>query len=77
MENRFNNIRATITNSKEDINLNLIGKSRKKMYKETLMRDNDIKRDLNDNVIDKSSYVFSQIRYTKLKTYKRYIYIRQ
>lgn len=47
------------------------------MYKETLVGDNDTKRDLDNDVIDKSSYVFSQIRYIKLKTYKRYIYIRQ
>lgn len=52
-------------------------KVKKKIYKKTLGGDDDAKEDLNNDVISKSIYIFSQIRYTKTKTYKRYIYIRQ
>ena len=77
MENRFDNIGAAITNSGESINLDLMDESRKRIYRETLERDDDAKRDLDDNMMGKSIYVFFQIRYTKIKTYRRYIYIRQ
>lgn len=77
MEDRFNNIKAIITNRKENTDLNLINKNRKKMYRETLKKDDDVERDLDNNVIGKSIYIFSQIKYTKIKTYKRYIYVRQ
>lgn len=77
VENRFDNIGVAITISREDIDLHLIDKSRKKTYKEVLGEDNNVKGDLDNNVIGKSIYIFSRIRYTKTKTYKRYIYIRQ
>lgn len=77
MENRFDNIRATITNNEEDINLDLIYKSRKKTCKKILGRDDNTEGDLDNDMTGKSIYVFSQMRYTKIKTYKRYIYICQ
>lgn len=75
VKNKFDNIEAAITNSGEDIDMDLIDKSRKKIYRKTLRKDNDLKRDLNNDIIGKSIYIFSQIRYTKIKTYNRYIYI--
>lgn len=77
MEDKFDNIKAAITNSREDIDLDLIGESKKRTYRKALGRDNNIKRDLDNDMIGKSIYIFSQIRYIKTKTYKRYIYIRQ
>lgn len=77
MEDRFDNIGAVIINSGEDIDLDLIRKSRKMIYREMLRGDDDVERDLDDDVIGKSIYIFSRIRYTKTKTYRRYIYIRQ
>lgn len=71
----FNNIRTVIINNKGSINLNLIGKSRKITYKKTLRKDDNIKGNLNNNMIRKSIYIFSQIIYIKTKIYKRYIYI--
>ena len=76
VEDRFDNIGAAITNSKEGIDLDLMDESRKKTYRETVGGDDDAEEDLDDDVIGKSIYIFSQIRYTKIKTYKRYIYIR-
>lgn len=76
-EDRFNNIGIAITNNEKDIDLNLIDESRKKMYKETLGGDDNVKEDLNVDIMDKSIYVFSQIKYIKTKTYRRYIYIDQ
>ena len=73
----FDNIEATITNSGEGIDLDLMGESRKKTYKETLRGDDEVDSDLDNDVIGKLIYIFSQIRYTKTKTYRRYIYIRQ
>lgn len=77
VEYKFDNIRAAIINNREGINLDLIEKSRKRTYGETLERNDDVKGDLDDDVMDKLIYVFSQIRYTKAKTYRRYIYICQ
>lgn len=77
VEDRYDNIGAVIINSRKSIDLDLIDKSRKRIYKEMLKGNDDAKGDLDDNVIDMSIYVFSQIRYTKTKTCKRYIYIRQ
>lgn len=77
LEDRFNNIKAAIINSGKGIDLNLMDESRKRTYKEIIGRDNNVKIDLDNNVIGKSIYIFSLIRYTKIKTYKRYIYIRQ
>lgn len=75
IQNTFDNIGVTITNCGEGIDLNLIDKSRKKTYRKTLGGDGDIERNLNDDMIGNSIYVFSQIRYTKTKIYRRYIYI--
>lgn len=58
IEDRFDNIGAAITNSGEDINLDLIGENRKRMYREILRGDDDVERDLDNDVIDKSIYVF-------------------
>lgn len=58
VQNRFDNIRATITNSRESIELNLIGKSRKKIYGKMLEEDDNAEENLDDNVIGKSIYVF-------------------
>ena len=77
VENRLDNIGAAITNNRKGIDLDLIDKSRKKMYRETLRGDDNIKEDLDNDMIGKLIYIFSQIRYTKIKTYRRYIYIRQ
>ena len=77
VKNKFNNIGAAIINSRKDIDLDLIDKSRKKIYRETLKEDDDSKWDLDNDVMDKLIYIFSQIKYTKIKTYKRYIYICQ
>lgn len=77
VEDRFDNIRAAITKSGEDINLNLMDKSRKRTYRETVRGDDDGEGDLDNDVMGKSIYVFSHIRYTKKKTYRRYIYICQ
>lgn len=77
VENRFNDIGTAITNSGENIDLDLIDESRKKIYRETVGGDDNVEGDLDDDVMGKSIYVFSQIRYTKTKTYRRYIYIRQ
>lgn len=38
--------------------MDLIDKSRKKLYKETLGKDNDVKKDLTDNIINKSIYIY-------------------
>lgn len=51
--------------------MNLINKNRKKYIK----KDNNIKKDLDNNIIDKLIYIFFQIKYIKIKIYKRYIYI--
>lgn len=77
VEDRFDNIRPAITNSGEGINLDLMDESRKRTYRETIRGDDDVEGDLDDDVMGKLIYVFSQIRYTKTKTYRRYIYIRQ
>ena len=77
VEDRFDDIGAAIINSREGIDLDLMGESRKKTYRETLGGDDDAEGDLDDDVMGKSICVFSQIRYTKTKTYRRYIYIRQ
>lgn len=77
VEDRFDDIRAIITNSGEGIDLDLMDENRKKTYRETVGRDDDAEGDLNDDVIDKSIYIFSQIKYTKTKTYRKYIYICQ
>lgn len=77
VEDRFDDIGAAITNSGEGIDLDLMGESRKRTYRETLGGDDDAEGDLDDDVMGKSICVFSQIRYTKTKTYRRYIYIRQ
>lgn len=75
VKDRFDNIGAAITNNGEGIDLDLMDKSRKRIYKEMLGGDDDAKRDLDDDVMGKSIYIFSHIRYTKIKTYRRYIYI--
>lgn len=49
-KNKFNNI---ITNNGKSINLNLINKRKKKTYKKTLKRNNNIKKDLDNNIISK------------------------
>ena len=77
VKDRFNDIGAAITNSGEGIDLDLMDESRKRTYRETVGGENDAEEDLDDDVMDKSIYIFSQIRYTKTKTYRRYIYIRQ
>lgn len=77
VEDRFDDIGAAITNSGEGIDLDLMGESKKRTYRETLGGDDDAEGDLDDDVMGKSIYVFFQIRYTKTKTYRRYIYIRQ
>lgn len=59
VEDRFDNIRAAIINSRESIDLDLIGESRKKTYKKTLGGDDNAERDLDDDVIGKSIYIFS------------------
>lgn len=45
------------------------------MYQKTLRENDNVKRDLNNNIMNKSIYTFFQIRYIKTKIYKRYIYI--
>lgn len=77
VKNKFDNIGAAITNNREGIDLDLMDESRKKTYRETVGRNDDVKGDLADDVMSKSIYIFSQIRYTKTKTYRRYIYICQ
>lgn len=62
---------------KKYINLDLINKSKKNIYKKILEKDNNIKKDLNNNIIGKLIYIFFQIIYIKIKTYKKYIYIYQ
>lgn len=59
VEDRFDDIGATITNSRKSIDLNLINKSRKRTYRKTLGGDDNVKGDLDDNVMGKSIYVFS------------------
>lgn len=53
----FNGIRAIFINNRENINLYLINKSWKKIYKKILERDN-IKKDLNNDIINKLIYIF-------------------
>lgn len=77
VEDKFNNNGAIIRNSRESFNLDLMSENRKNMYRETLGGDNNAKGDLDDNMMGKSIYIFFQIKYTKTKTYKRYIYIRK
>lgn len=77
VKDRFDSIRAGITNGGEAINLDLMEKSRNKTYTETLGGDKDTEENLDDDVMGKSIYVFSQIRYTKTKPDRRYIYICQ
>lgn len=77
MEDRFDDIGAAITNSREGIDLDLMDESRKRTYRETLGGGDDAEGDLDDDVMGKSIYVFSHINYTKIKTYRRYIYVRQ
>lgn len=43
-------------NNKEEINLDLIEEGRKRIYKKVLGRKKDVKRDLNNNIINKSIY---------------------
>lgn len=58
VKNRFDNIVAAISNNRKNIDLNLMDKSRKTIYKEILGKNDDRKRDLDNNIIDKSIYVF-------------------
>ena len=46
-KNRFTNIGAIIINSKEELDLDLIEKNRKRMYKKILKGEKDTKKDLN------------------------------
>lgn len=77
VEDRYDNIRAAITNNKQVIGLDQMDENRKRAYKGTLGRDNDTERDLDNDMIDKPIYVLFLIRYTKIKIYSRYIYICQ
>lgn len=45
MEDRFDNIGAAITSNGQDIDLNLIDESRKRIYKKMLAEDDDAKGD--------------------------------
>lgn len=45
VEDRFDNIRAAITNNGKDIDLDLIDESRKRIYKKMLGEDDDAKED--------------------------------
>lgn len=54
----FDGIGAAIINNKKSFNLDLIDKSLKKTYKKILEEDNNIKKDLNNNIISKSIYIF-------------------
>lgn len=67
VEDRFDNIGAAITNSEEGIDQDLIDESKKRTYREIVRGDNNVEGDLDDDVIGKSIYVFSQIRYIKIK----------
>lgn len=58
VEDRFGNIEGIITNNREDINLDLMGESRKKMYRKMLGEDDNTIEDLDDDVMSKSIYVF-------------------
>lgn len=75
IKNRFDNIKAAIINNRKNINLDLINKSRKNIYKKILKRNNNSDKNLNNNIIDKLIYIFFWIRYIKTKTNKKYIYI--
>lgn len=77
VEDKFKNIRAAITNNGKNIDLDLKGKTRKKTYKEILKKDDNIEGNLEDDMIDKSIYIFFQIKYAKTKIYRRYIYVYQ
>lgn len=77
VEDMIDNIGAAITNSKESIDLDLMNENRKMTYREILEGDDDAEGDLDDDIIVKSIYVFFQIKYAKIKTYRRYIYIHE
>lgn len=53
MKDKFDNIRAAITNNEKNINLDLINESRKKTYREMLGRDNNAEVDLDDDMMGK------------------------
>lgn len=75
IKNRFDNIKAAIINNRKNINLDLVNKSRKNIYKKILKKNNNSDKNLNNNIIDKLIYIFFWIRYIKTKTNKKYIYI--
>lgn len=50
-KDKFNNIKATITNNIKGINLDLINEKRKKIYKKILKRNYKAKKDLDNNMI--------------------------
>lgn len=53
IENRFDNVKATIINNIKKIYLDLIDKNRKKIYKKILGSKNHAKRDLDILIIEK------------------------
>lgn len=53
VEDRFEDIGAVITNSREDIDLDLMNESRKKTYKEMLKRNDDAEENLDNDVMGK------------------------
>lgn len=58
VEDKFDNIIAAIINSRKNIDIDLIDKSKKKIYKEILEKNNNAKRNLDNNIIDKLIYIF-------------------
>lgn len=70
MKIRLDDIEAAIINNKENIDWDLIDKSSKKIYRQILRKDDNVNEDLHNNVMGKSIYIFSQIKYIKTKTYK-------
>ena len=60
IEDKFDNIQAVITNSRLGIEWDLMDKRRKRMYREILRKNNNIKGNLDNDIINKSIYVFSQ-----------------
>lgn len=61
LKNKFDDIEAIITNSREDIDLDLMKENKRKKYKKTLEKKDDAKRDFDNNVIYKLIYLFSNI----------------
>lgn len=57
VKDKFDNIRAVIINIREGIDINLIDESKKKIYKKILEKNNNAKRNLDNNIIDKSIYI--------------------